>query len=112
MQTQRVEQSPRVTGASLDIWVIHAARLRRCFDVIGHPFEDERVKPIAGPAIIATQRFEDDQRTAEFPGELDRSLEPEIESYPPRRNHPIDDELSPRVGCEIVERVNARCWHC
>ena len=84
-------------GRWLDVGVVERARPAACRGRRRHAVQHEAVQPIAGPRVVDVERLEDDQRLAEFDAMLDGTLQREIPARPPRRDHPVEDEIAGRL---------------
>ena len=112
--SQRGEQSFVRIGLRFDIRKVqHAGILQRgdASGVLGHAVDHEAMNPIAGPPIPDSQRLEDHQRLSQLNGQLHRALQAEIRRQPPKRDHPIQDELTVTSDRSGIADSDARSWH-
>ena len=94
---ERGEEAFAGAGLGLDVRVVESPRPREASCVVGHPLEDEAVEAIAGEGIADPERLEDEERLAERAGALDRPVEREAVASPARGDHPVEDEVAPRI---------------
>ena len=57
------------------------------------------------PTATTCEDLNDYQRPFQLPGPADRSLKGEAPSRPPRRRHPVDDELALRPRWSVVQQT-------
>jgi hypothetical protein len=78
-----LEQATAGAGHGLDIGEVADTPVLEADGVVRHPIEDESVESIAGPGIVGTERFENQEGQTEVPGPLGGALEAEVEPTPP-----------------------------
>ena len=71
-------------------------------------FEDEGVKPVAGPRIVVPEALVHQDREAELVGLLDREVEGEVGPGTHRDAlHPVEHELAGAAGTGLFGGVNS-----
>ena len=103
----RRKQSLRRADRRLDVRKIKRAGRGKLPRVCRHAFEHEAVQPLAGPRIIAAQRFEDEHRFAQLAAPFHRAIQRKIPARPAERDHPVEDVVAACVDGCWVERANA-----
>jgi hypothetical protein len=75
---QSLEKAFAFAGLRLQVRVVARRRPLGGEQVVAHPLGQEAVQTIAGPAVVAAQRLENDQRTREPLCPLHGALEGEV----------------------------------
>jgi hypothetical protein len=75
--------------------------------IITHALDCEGVEASAGPAIVAAERFEDQQRALQSTTVFQCSVEGKIKGQSATGCHPVNDELARSANRFVVYLVNS-----
>ena len=99
------EQARSRSRRGLDVGVIRRGPFPQLRRVLLHSLEHEGMQPIAGVGVVAAERLQDDQRTAQRHGVRHRMFQREIEMQASGRCHPVENKGAIRADGGVVEAV-------
>ena len=82
-----------------------------CCRIVAHAFDDKAMETVAGPAVLQSQRFENNQRSLSLFGQIASQLQSIIGTGSPEGGHPVKYPVPLGRNGLLVDRANAEAGY-
>src|SRR3984885_7807733 len=106
------EQTLALAHGAFDVRMIKDLTAGKIPQFLRHALQDELMQAIAGPGVIATERFQNHQGLLEFAGPFDSMIQRKVPMGAAERDHPVQDEIFLRPDGLVVASADANFGDC